>query len=103
MKKNFVKIICTLVVLIAMIIPTSVLAKQIQPTTFTKQSKENYNPQVKHTVFTPLAVTDFDPLDEKIIVTVAIKEIRALKTINTHSNPNFYKKSPRIPLVLTSG
>jgi hypothetical protein len=92
MKKNFVKIICTLVVLITMIIPTSVLAKQIQPTTFTKQSKENYNPQVKHTIFTPLAVTDFDPLDEKIIVTVAIKEIRALKTINTRSNPNFYLK-----------
>jgi len=92
MKKNFVKILCTLVVLITMIIPTSVLTKQIQPITSTKQSKETYNPQVKHTVFTPLAVTDFDPLDEKIIVTVAIKEIRALKTININSNPNFYLK-----------
>jgi hypothetical protein len=92
MRKNFVKIICTLFVLVTMVIPTSVLAKQIQPIPFTKQSKETYNPQVKHTVFTPLAVTDFDPLDPKINVTVTIKEIRALKIIDLFSDPDFYVK-----------
>jgi hypothetical protein len=35
---------------------------------------------------------DFDPLDEHIIVTVAINEIRALKTIDILSDPDFYLK-----------
>jgi len=91
LKKNSVKLICTLVVLVTMVLPASALAKQ-QPVTFTKQSMETYNPQVKHTVFTPLAVTDFDPLDPTINVTVSINEIRALKAIELFSNPDFYVK-----------
>jgi len=75
-----------------MVLSASALAKQKQPVTFTEQSKETYNPQVKHTVFTPLAVTDFDPLVDNITVTVAINEIRALKTIDRFSNPDFYAK-----------
>ena len=88
MKKNVVILICTLVVLVTMVLPTSALAKQKQPVAFTNQSKETYNPQVKHTVFTPLAVTDFDPLDTTINVTVSINEIRALQL----SNPDLYVK-----------
>jgi hypothetical protein len=75
-----------------MVIPASTLAKHQQPITIVKQSKETYNPQVKHTVFTPLAVTDFDPLDTTINVTVSINEIRALKTINLFSDPDLYVK-----------
>jgi hypothetical protein len=90
--KKFVKILCTLLILITMILPTSALAKQIQPITFTKQSKESYNPQINHTVITPVSCADFDPLDENIIVTVTINEIRALKTIDVLSNPDFYLK-----------
>ena len=78
--------------LVTMVIPTFVLAKQIQPVTFVKQSKETCNPELKQTVFTPLGVTDFDPLVENITVTVAIKEIRALKTIDILSDPDFYVK-----------
>jgi hypothetical protein len=73
-----------------MVLPTSALAKQKQPITFTKQSKEIYDPQINHTVITPLSCSDFDPLDENIIVTVTINEIRALKTIDIFSNPDFY-------------
>jgi len=91
LEKNLIKLICTLVVLVIMVIPPSVLAKQ-QPATFTKQSIETYNSQVKHTVFTPLTATDFDPLDPTINVTVSINEIRALKTIDLFSNPSFYVK-----------
>lgn len=83
---------CTLVLLAIMVIPTSGLAKQLQPITIQKQSKETYNPQVKHTVITPAGVTDFDPLDSAINVTVTIKEIRALKIIELLSNPNFFVK-----------
>jgi len=75
-----------------MILPTSALAKQKQLVAFTKQSKEIYDPQINRTVITPLSCIDFDPLDENIIVTVTINEIRALKTINILSNPDFYVK-----------
>jgi hypothetical protein len=75
-----------------MVLPTSALAKQKQPVTFTKQSKEVYNSQVNRNVITPSSCTDFDPLDDNITVTVAINEIRALKMIDRFSNPDFYVK-----------
>jgi hypothetical protein len=92
MKKNVVKLICTLVVLVTMVLPTAAPANQKQPITFMKQSETTYNPQTNHTVIRPLAVTDFDPLDATINVTVSINEIRALKTIDLLSDPDFYVK-----------
>jgi len=90
-KKNL-KLICTFVVLVIMVLPTSAIAKQKQLVTFTTQSKETYNSQINRNVIIPLNCTDFDPLDDNIIVTVTIKEIRALKTIDILSNPDFYVK-----------
>jgi len=90
--KNSVRIICTLTILAVMVIPMSVLAKHQQPITFLTQCTETYNPQVKQTIYTPSACTDFDPLDSSINVTVSIKEIRALKTIDLFSDPDFYVK-----------
>jgi len=75
-----------------MVLPTSAIAKQKQLVTFTTQSKETYNSQINRNVITPLNCTDFNPLDDNIIVTVTIKEIRALKTIDILSNPDFYVK-----------
>jgi hypothetical protein len=92
MKKNNVKLLCTLVILATMILPTSAIAKQIQPDAIQKQCIETYDPLIKHTVFTPLAFTDFDPLNANITVTVTIDEIRALKTIDFLSKPDFYVK-----------
>jgi hypothetical protein len=73
--KNFIKIVCTLLILTTFVVPASATALP------GKQS-------------TPMLTLneDFDPLDEHIIVTVAINEIRALKTIDTLSDPNFYLK-----------
>jgi hypothetical protein len=92
MKKNSVKIVCTLIVLATMILPTSVLAKQTHPIVFQRHCNQTYNPQIKHTVFTPQACSDFDPLDDNITITVTINEIRALKTIDLFSDPDFYVK-----------
>ncbi len=92
LKKNVVKLLCTLLVLVTMVLPTSALIKQNQPVTFTKQSKEIYNPQINRNVVTPLSCTDFDPQVDNITVTVAINEIRALKIINRFSYPDFYVK-----------
>jgi hypothetical protein len=75
MIKNSIKILCTLVVLASMVLPASAT---IAP----KKQWSLLNP----------SMDDFDPLDEKIIVTVAIKEIRALKTIDLLSDPDFYVK-----------
>ena len=50
------------------------------------QPKKHMTPQM------PLFMEDFDPLVENITVTVAIKEIRALKIIDFFSNPDFYVK-----------
>ncbi|HVQ01430.1 MAG TPA: hypothetical protein VMT57_07950 [Candidatus Thermoplasmatota archaeon] len=90
--KNSVKLICTLVMATLMVFPISVLAKHPQPVSTVTQSKVTYNPQIKHLIYTPLTKTDFDPLDSSINVTVAINEIRALKTINLFSDPNFFVK-----------
>jgi len=74
--KKFVKVLCTLVVLASLVLPTAtaILPKKQIP------------------VIKPLLVGDFDPLDDKIIVTVTIKEIRALKIIDLLSDPDFYVK-----------
>jgi hypothetical protein len=40
----------------------------------------------------PVPTDDFDPLDEHIVVTVTVTEIRALKTIDLLSDPDFYLK-----------
>ena len=70
--KKIGKKYCILLILVTLIIPS---ASALQ----TKQ------------VPTPLRITeDFDPLDEQIIVTMTIKEIRALKTIDVLSDPDFY-------------
>jgi hypothetical protein len=74
--KKFVKILCTLVVLASLVLPTSA-------TILPKKDVRLYK---------PLNVIDFDPLDDKIIVTVTIKEIRALKIIDLFSDPDFYVK-----------
>jgi hypothetical protein len=75
MMKKSVKIICTLLILTTMVIPTSAMLL----------SKKHVLPVV------PLNV-DFDPLVENITVTVTINEIRALKTIDVLSDPDFYVK-----------
>jgi hypothetical protein len=49
-------------------------------------------PKKNMQLYKPLNVADFDPLVDKINVTVTIKEIRALKTIDLLSNPDFYVK-----------
>ncbi|VVB60943.1 Uncharacterised protein [uncultured archaeon] len=69
------KIYCTLLILTTLVIPTSAT---LQP--------------LKHVTSITSLNEDFDPLDEHIFVTVTINEIRALKTIDTNSNPNFYLK-----------
>jgi hypothetical protein len=92
MMKKSVKIICTLLILTTMVLPTSALARQKQPVTFTKQSTEIYNTLIHHTVITPAACIDFDPLNDNITITVTINEIRALKMIDRFSNPDFYVK-----------
>jgi hypothetical protein len=76
MIKNSIKIVCTLVVLASMVLPSSAMI----------QSK-TYVPMIK-----PLFMEDFDPLDSNITVTVTIKEIRALKIIDLLSDPDFYVK-----------
>lgn len=73
MRKNSIKILCTLVIFASLAIPTSAI---IQPT--------------KHVSFITPLTEDFDPLVDNITVTVTIKEIRALKTIDLFSNPDFY-------------
>ncbi len=75
MKKNSVKIICTLGILALLIVPSSAMA----------QSSKRLPMQM------PL-LYDFDPLVNNITVTVTIKEIRALKTIDLFSDPDFYVK-----------
>jgi hypothetical protein len=76
MKNNSIKVICTLVILALFIVPTSAM----------NQPKKHMTPQM------PLFMEDFDPLVDNITVTVAIKEIRALKIIDLLSNPDFYVK-----------
>ena len=75
MKKNSIKIVCTLVLLVTLVIPTSAM---IQPK--------------KHITVQTLFTEDFDPLVDNITVTVTIKEIRALKTIDLLTDPDFYVK-----------
>jgi len=64
-----------LLILTALVIPTSATLQPLR--------------QVPATVS---LTEDFDPLDEHISVTLTINEIRALKTIDSRSNPNFYLK-----------
>jgi len=75
MIKKSGRIICTLLILTTMVLPTSAM---ILP-------KGHFLPVVPFN-------EDFDPLVENIIVTVTIKEIRALKTIDILSDPDFYIK-----------
>lgn len=73
MRKNSIKIICTLVVLASLMLPTTALA------------------QIKKQVVSPHPLmNDFDPLLDNITVTVTIKEIRALDRIDLLSDPDFY-------------
>lgn len=74
MMKQTVKIICTLVILASFTLPAA-------PKTFSTDDMALYR---------PLMVDDFDPLVEKIYVTVHIKEIRALDTIDIVADPDFY-------------
>lgn len=74
MKKSLIKIICTLVVLAALVIPTSA----------SLQTKNQL-------LIRPMPLfSDFDPLVDNITVTVTIQEIRALDTIDVLSEPDFY-------------
>lgn len=76
MIKNSIKIVCTLVVLASMVLPSSALIQS-----------EKYVPVIK-----PLFMDDFDPLVDNITVTVTVHEIRALKIIDLLSDPDFYVK-----------
>jgi hypothetical protein len=75
MMKNSVKIMCTLSILVLFIIPTTAVL-----------------PPIKQGAFVVPLTDDFDPLDGNITVTVTIKEIRALDTIDILGNPDFYVK-----------
>ena len=76
MKMNKIGIIsCTLLVLTILVIPTSATFLAQRPVTSPMSLNE-----------------DFDPLNEHIVVTVSINEIRALKTIGTLGGPSFYLK-----------
>jgi len=75
MKKSSLQIICTVMILASLVIPTSAMKQPKTQLSFMTPSSE-----------------DFDPLDNNITVTVTIKEIRALKTIDLLSNPDFYVK-----------
>jgi len=70
-----VKIYYILLILTTLVIPTSATLLPLRPVTSMTSLNE-----------------DFDPLDEHIFVTVTINEIRALKTIDSRSNPYFYLK-----------
>ena len=74
MNRN-VKLLCILLICTALVIPASATFQPLKSKSQAAVLNE-----------------DFDPLDEHIIVTVNIHEIRALKIIDTHSNPNFYLK-----------
>lgn len=76
MNKNR-KICLMLLIMATLIVPSSAM---IQPQTNLK-------------LYTPLNVTDFDPLVDNITVTMTIKEIRTLKTIDLLSNPDFLTKN----------
>ncbi|MFA5102938.1 MAG: hypothetical protein WC525_07255 [Candidatus Thermoplasmatota archaeon] len=75
MKKNFIKVICTLFILLLFVVPTTSMRQ----------------PQAQELIVVA-TVDDFDPLVDNITVTLTIKEIRALKTINLLSKPDFYLK-----------
>lgn len=75
MRKKILQSICTLFVLSALVVPTSAL----------------HQPKDPVVLFTP-SLDDFDPLVEEIIVTVTIKEIRALDRIDLLFDPDFYVK-----------
>jgi len=92
MKKKVATMLYAFVIVALMALPTSILAQQTQSTIFIKHSKEVYDLVHQRNVIAPTSDNDFDPLDENIIVTVTINEIRALKTIDLTSNPDFYVK-----------
>ncbi|KYK20748.1 hypothetical protein AYK25_04415 [Thermoplasmatales archaeon SM1-50] len=73
MKKQILKIICTLVILTSLIVPSSAMLQSKNPVS----------------LFTP-SPDDFDPLVDNITVTVSIQEIRALDTIDLISDPDFF-------------
>ena len=75
MMKNSLKVLCTLVALISLVLPASA----------------TFVPNQQQSLLKPIP-SDFDPLQDKIIVTVTITEIRALKTIDLLTNPDFYVK-----------
>jgi hypothetical protein len=69
------KVCCTLLILTTLVIPTSATLQPLREVPSMVSNTE-----------------DFDPLDGDISVTVTINEIRALKTIDSRSNPDFYLK-----------
>ena len=69
------KVCFTLLILTTLVIPTSATLQPLRQVPSMVSNTE-----------------DFDPLDEHISVTVTINEIRALKTIDSRSNPDFYLK-----------
>lgn len=84
--RNIINFICTLVILIALFVPSAAISQR-------SRSASNdpivcYNEKF----FGAGMVDDFDPLVENIIVTVTVKEIRALDTINRFLDPDFYIK-----------
>jgi hypothetical protein len=82
--KNIAKLVCTLIILGTLVVPTTALS---QVTNSAKSAVPFTN-----TYFTVPLMDDYDPLDKQIIVTVTIQEIRALKTMDLLSDPDFYVK-----------
>lgn len=86
MKKDFIKIICTLGILATLVIPASA----------SLQSK-------KQILIPPQPLPDdYDPLVDNITVTVTIHEIRGLDKIDVLSDPDFYVKITINDLEFTS-
>jgi hypothetical protein len=82
--KNVAKLACTLVVLCILIAPTTGLSQITKSVGSVVSFHDTY--------FTVPYMVDYDPLVEKINVTVTIQKIRALDTIDILSDPNFYVK-----------
>ena len=100
MKSKIIGIFVCMLLIAAVVLPVAgtmdekKTEKSLQYTDLTTKiiPTSKMNLLMRRVTLRPLHSEDFDPLDEHIIVTVTINEIRALKTIDILSNPDFYLK-----------
>ena len=93
--KNIVKIVCTVIALGTLLMPATVLVQTTNAvdSNSVETSAVDLTALLKNaTTFNVQSMTDFDPLDDHINVTVTIVEIRALDKIDIVTNPDFYVK-----------